>query len=167
MATLHRPSALLLALAFVAPPTPALRADRSEPADIDAQHYSDDPENGRMFFREQVLIRQGTLEIRADEAIVMRTDAGEMTRVLLTGDPVTWEEQLDGGDELAAQARRIDYRLDEERVVLEGDVVVDRGTDRIAGETIRYDLATSRLDAGGEGERVRMTITPQRKPDTP
>ena len=46
-------------------------------------------------------------------------------------------------------------------MVLTGGVVVEQTRGTLRGETIKYDLATGRLDGGGDGSRVQMRIMPK------
>ncbi len=81
------------------------------------------------------------------------------------GTTASWSDELDDGTRLEAQALRIDYEVAAGKVVMIGDVLVDRGTDEIMGEEIRYDMPSGRLDAGGGEGRIRMRITPRSQPD--
>lgn len=137
--------------------------DREQPADINAGRYLEDPEAGTRTFRDNVVLTQGSLEVHADEANVGLDDESNLTRVILTGAPVRWNEELDNGQTLNAQARRIDYEFTTEEVTLTGGVVILRGGDEISGDRVHYDMKNSRLDAGGDvGGRIKMRITPQK-----
>lgn len=137
----------------------ARTADRDLPADIDAGAMS--RVAGLTELSKGVVLRQGTLEVRSEDAVVSTDDAGQITDVQLTGSPAIWREQMDDGAQLDAEAKQIDYDFKTEQVVLTGDVIINHGTDQITGEQIRYDLRTSRLDAGSsETGRIRMRITP-------
>jgi len=152
---------LALLLATLASDTLARSSDRQQEAEILAGHWVDDPEKGYIVFSEDVVLTQGTLRITADRATVYRGEKGGFRRIVLEGTPARWEEEMDDGLPMKARAARIDYAVEDERVVLEDDVVVNKARDEITGDLIRYNLATQRLDAGEESDgRVRIRFTP-------
>jgi lipopolysaccharide export system protein LptA len=55
------------------------------------------------------------------------------------------------------------YLISAEQLSLTGAVVVDQPRGSMRGETIRYDLGTGRMTAGGDGTRIQMRLEP--KPD--
>ena len=73
------------------------------------------------------------------------------------------EQALDSGGQMQARARKVDYDLVADVLVLTGDVVVTQPEGDLRGERIRYDMKTGRLEGGGDGGRVQMRIEP-RKP---
>ena len=154
---------VMLSLSLLAAGLASARtADRRQVADIEAGHYVE--EGDRRVLSQGVILRQGTLAIDADAATVQFNEAGEMTHIELTGTPVVWQEVLDSGEQLDARALRIDYDLDAGKVLMREQVDINRGTDQISGDLVRYDLKTEKLDAGGDGGRIRMRITPRSTP---
>ena len=75
-----------------------------------------------------VIITQGSLRIEAARATVSRDD-GEVTKVVLQGEPASLQQENDDGVLMKAQARRIDYDTHIETVVLTGAVRIDQGRD--------------------------------------
>lgn len=160
-------SGLLTGLSVATSVGYAKSEDRDQPADINAGRYLEDPETGTRTFRDNVVLTQGTLTVHADEANVMLDAESNLTSVKLTGSPVRWSEELDGGVTLNARAGQIDYEFTSEEVTLTGDVVIVRGGDEISGDRVHYDMKDGRLDAGGDvGGRIRMRITPQKRDGT-
>lgn len=168
--SLTRTAAFVLALTLWAvmgtSPALARSSDRQQEAEIEAGHWLDDPAQGFQVFSRGVTLVQGTLRVTADKATVYRADSGGFARILLEGNPVHWQEEMDDGGQMSAKARTIDYQVEDELVVLRRQVVVIKERDEITGDEIRYNLATQRLDAGAEGDgRVRIRFTPTKKPD--
>ncbi len=161
--SLARVSPLFLAVALLPDAASALQSDRQQPMQIGAD-YSDASlgETGKAVLRGNVSIVQGTLKIGADNATVERV-AGEIRRAELEGTPVQIEQALDSGGQMQARARKVDYDLVAEVLLLTGDVVVTQPEGDLRGERIRYDMKTGRLEGGGDGGRVQMRIEP-RKP---
>ena len=164
----HRPdpaptvrlAAALLGLALVTT-AGAKSTDRNAEMKIDADHadavLSDDSDS---VLSGNVVIVQGTMEIKADRAVIHRR-GGEISEVELTGAPATLHQVADNGEPMDARAARIVYTLNSDVVVLTGGVAIQQPRGTLRGETIKYDLKSGRLDGGGDGSRVQMRILPK------
>ena len=160
-------SALLGVIALAAglalsTPADARRSDREQPIAIDAAQMEGVlTDNGEAILHGEVRIDQGTLAIRADNATVTMRD-GAIVKVVLDGTPATMAQQGEDGAPTRAAARRIEYDVPAETVALVGDATVEQPRGTLAGERLRYDLASERVEGGGEGGRVQMLIQPRR-----
>ena len=156
--------ALALALAAAATTASAKSTDRQQAMDITAAQVDavlTDDGDARM--KGDVVITQGTLNVRADDALVTRK-AGEIDEVVLTGAPAILTQVNDNGEKMTARAAKIVYTIRTELIVMTGGVVVNQPRGNLQGEMIKYDLATGRLDGGGGGGRVKMRILPKSAP---
>ena len=165
------PREFLLGLALLAAlPAAARESDRQQPMNVEADDFDAAmAETSDTKLCGNVRITQGTLDIHAHCATISRVD-GEIRRVLFEGDLASLQQENDAGVLMKANARKIDYDVTGESVVLTGSVAVDQGADTLRGERITYDLKNGRLNASGEGTgeagRIRMTIQPRpAKPD--
>ncbi len=141
----------------------AKSSDRNQPMDVQAdstnavmEDNSDSTLNGN------VVITQGTLEIKSDRAIIHRRD-GDIDKVTLTGGPVVMKQVNDSGEPMNARASTIVYTLSSDLILLSGNVVIEQPRGSMRGENVKYDLKTGRLDGGGDGNRVSMRIMPKNK----
>ena len=176
------PSTLLLltALAFGVAPAWAEKADRSKPMTLE----SDLPCTVSLLQQTSVcsgnvVISQGTLQIRADRLELRETPQGYQMALALgtAAKPASYRQKRDGSDEFVeGQAQRIDYDSKAGTLRFEGAAVVRRlrGTtvaDEIQGAVILWDSTAesfnvqggAKTDANPSG-RVRAVITP-RVPD--
>lgn len=152
---------LILAAALAAAPVLAKSGDRNQPMDIKADRTDavmDD--TGVSVFEGNVTIRRGTLAVDADRAEVHRA-AGDISRIVLTGAPVRLRQVSDTGEPMDAQARQVTYTLSEDIMLLSGAVKVEQPRGTLTGETVRYDMATGRVNGGGDGQRVSLRILPK------
>ncbi len=138
-------------------------SDRNQPMDVQAdstnalmEDNSDSTLNGN------VVITQGTLEIKSDRAIIHRRN-GDIDKVTLTGSPVVMKQVNDNGEPMDAQASTIVYTLSSDLILLSGSVIINQPRGSMRGENVKYDLKTGRLDGGGDGNRVSMRIMPKNK----
>lgn len=161
---------LALAALLAVPAAAARTGDSEQPIEIEADDFELDSNSGISVYRGDVVIRQGSLEIRADRATVTTVD-GEAQSVVIDGGPdggrATFRQEEDDGSVSNGRARSIEYAADLDRIRLSGDAWVRQGASELAGEVIDYDLETdvARAAAGGQGEdaapgggRVRIVI---------
>lgn len=127
-----------------------------------------------------VVISQGTLQIRADRLELRETPEGYQM-ALATGSaakPATYRQKRDGSDEtVEGQAQRIDYDSRAGTLRFEGAAVVRRlrgstVADEIQGQQIVWDSTAESFNVrGGDatasnpGGRVRAVITPRAPAD--
>lgn len=153
---------LLVAMA-VATDAGARSSDRQLPMEMSADAgdavLTDD---GESTISGNVVITQGTLRLEADKAVITRSK-GVTSKITLVGNPVRMQQMNDQNELMKARARQIVYLISAEQLSLTGGVVVDQPRGSMRGETIRYDLATGRMTAGGDGSRIQMRLEP--KPD--
>lgn len=171
---------LLAVLALGVAPAWADKADRSKPMTLE----SDLPCTVSLLQQTSVcsgnvVISQGTLQIRADRLELRETPQGYQMALALgtAAKPASYRQKRDGSDEFVeGQARRIDYDSKAGTLRFEGAAVVRRlrGTtvaDEIQGAVILWDSTAesfnvqggAKTDANPSG-RVRAVITP-RVPD--
>ncbi len=153
---------LLLALAALvcAPAASARSTDRDQPMQVDAGSGDFCLQDDCVSHLRDVIIRQGTLEIRAATADIHKV-RGDIERVVLAGSPATLMQVGDDGQPTNASAQRITYVLADERMLLSGDAVIRQPRGDLRGDTVTYDINSGRLTGGGDGRRVSMTILPR------
>ena len=161
------PAKLAKLALFAALLAPALAwgkaSDRNQPMTIDSTNsdcnFSDD---GRCRFSGNVVIVQGTMEIHADTADIIRKN-GETERVVLTGKQARLKQQMDDNTWMNARADNMDYNISSEVIILTGNYNVEseRGTN--AGQRMVYNTRTGNMQSGGDGTRVRTVIQPKAK----
>lgn len=115
-----------------------------------------------------VVITQGTLEIRAAQADVHMKD-GEAVRAIFTGKQATLKQQLDDGTWMNARADKIDYDIKGEIITLTGNYKVESAQGTNSGQHMIYNTRTGEMNSGGGGDkgRVRTVIPPKNKGAAP
>jgi len=160
---------LLLAVALsassfaLAPDAFARTSDRSQPMDVEASSSDCSVgDDGPCTLTGDVMLVQGTLNIRAGRAVLQRT-GGDIRRVMLTGSPVQMSQELDDGSRIDARAANVDYDLSTDTVVFTGDARIDQpGRGNIAGARIAYNMKSGQVQGTGDGKnRVKMQFVPK------
>lgn len=165
MALSIRTTSLLLAL-LAASSAHAAKTDREQPMQISADRSTTSEKTGITVLSGNVAIDQGSLMIRADRGEVEQKD-GDVQRVVFDGAPVHLEQDIDKQGRLKADAKRIEYRLTDETVVMTGSVRIERPRGVLTGERVVYHLDSGEMEAGESGGRVNMTIAPKPKTAKP
>lgn len=161
-----------ISLLLAGQPAFALESDRSKPIEIEADQGTLDQKNQVTVFSGNVIIKQGTLNIRAGNVRVSRDKSGQQ-HIQASGSPVRFGQQLDGagnkGGQIDGQANNVDYSSATGVVKLSGNAQVQRGGDRVQGNTIIYNTRTevytvsgSQNASGKSGKRVTVVIQPQK-----
>lgn len=171
---------LLAIMSLAAASTLAEKADAGKQTVIDAGSVDFDEISQTRTLTGDVVVKKGTLLLKADKAVLKESPEGDTHVTLLSNAarPATFRQKRDGGPDLwvEGQAQRIEFD-DRTSVVklftgaeirqLEGNVA----SDEIKAEFISYDslkeVFSGRNDASGETKsgksRVTMVIAP-RKP---
>ncbi|OSI13358.1 lipopolysaccharide transport periplasmic protein LptA [Neisseria canis] len=158
-----------LSAVVAAAPSYALESDRSKPIEIEADQGTLDQKNQTTTFSGNVVIKQGTMYIRAGSVTVSK-DANGNQFMKAGGSPVKFGQQLEKGGKVDGQANNVEYASDTGVVRLVGNAKVTRGGDKAEGESIVYNTRTevytvsgSKAVSGKSGKRVTVVIQPTKK----
>ncbi len=139
----------------------ALESDRRQPIDVTADRSELDARTGFTHIIGSVVIRQGSLEVNADDAEVY-VESGRVTRVLLNGEPATWKQQMDSLEWMDARAAQIDYQVNDATILLSGNAQVNHPQGQITGDKLTYDLDAEKLRGdSSNGGRITIRLEPE------
>jgi lipopolysaccharide export system protein LptA len=147
----------------------ALESDRFQPIKIQADAAMVSEADGSSVYRGNVLIEQGTLHVSADEVEIYTADS-EVIQIIARMDKGSrklahYQQQTNEAmDMVVADARKITYLVQEQRLHLSGKARLQQVKDVFTGELLYYDISRGivNLSSGNSGERVNMTITPKK-----
>ncbi len=171
---------LAVALAGLAAPAFAEKADRTQPVNIEADRLTVDDRNKVHIFEGGVVLTQGTLVIKGDKLVVTQDAAGFQNGVATAGGErlATFRQKREGTNEyVEGEAERIEYDSRSEQARLFNRARVVSGGDEVRGHYIEYDAITENYlatnapgsrNGAGDG-RVRAVIQPKNdgKPTPP
>ncbi|MGR6982037.1 lipopolysaccharide transport periplasmic protein LptA [Testudinibacter sp. P27/CKL/0425] len=148
-----------LALSFSAS---ALKSDTQQPINISSDNQSLDLENNIVTFSDNVVITQGSILINANKVTIIRptNDSGK-EKIEATGNPVTFQQQLDNGKPINGKASKVNYDLGSQYLVLTGNAQLKQLDSQINAEVITYDVQQQKMIAKNSGKgRVKTILYP-------
>lgn len=151
-------------------------ADRDQPIDLEADSVKVDDAKQISTYSGNVILKQGTLIIRADK-LVVREDSAGFQHSTSTGNPTTFKQKREGKNEyMEGSAQRIEYDGRMDKVQLYTNAWVKRGEDIVHGNYISYDANTEYAEVIGgtksadgsttSSGRVHAIIQPKNKKAT-
>ena len=162
--TMSHHVSLLGLMLCVSPLAHALTSDRNQPIHIQADYVHIDKNAGISEYRGNVHLIQGSMEITGEQIKVHQPN-GQISTILIKGEPATLQQQPDNKQALVySQARQIEYQAQQERIVLLEDAQVKQGNQQFAGNRIVYNTKNSTVIARGDEQqhqRVRAVIVPK------
>ncbi len=155
----------LLALLLTLTPllAQALPEDRNKPIQLEADRGQLDQRTGTSIYEGNVVIIQGSLHLKADNATIYTKD-GQFQRIEATGKPATWRYKVTADkEELQGSGPYVDYDVTKNLMTMRGaNSKVTQGADIFSGDHIEYDTSTDLVKARGEnGSRIQIVIQPK------
>jgi lipopolysaccharide export system protein LptA len=162
--TLRRLALASLCFLFGASAALALPEDRNQPIRITSD--SAVQEAGRVTYRGDVVVIQGSLRIDAAQVVVNHVD-GRVQRVVATGAPARFQQQPEPeGGLVKAAARTMIYYQGENRIELLRNAQVERDGSTVAGDRIEYLIGSETVRAQSSADqqgRVEMVLQPDNR----
>jgi lipopolysaccharide export system protein LptA len=156
-----------------------LPSDREKPISIEADHAQLDDREGVTQYKGDAILTQGTLRIDGDIITFFYDANKQLTKAVAEGKRAKYQQvHKPGENPVKAQALRMEYYADRQKIYLIGNGHIWQNGDEFTGDYIEYDIARNVVSATSkpvtvDGEpqkkgRVHIIIQPQttRKPDS-
>jgi len=154
---------LIVLMSLAAPLSHALQSDANQPIKIESDKAERNDKKGTTVYEGSVVIRQGTIKIRADKVIVY-SERNKVDRIVCIGKPAHYQQQPKPEDGLVlASGDTIEYHLAADRIDLLKNASLEQNGTTITGEKIHYDLKAEVVKASsGDNpkQRIQMVIPP-------
>jgi lipopolysaccharide export system protein LptA len=157
----------------------AEESDREQPIELEADTVSVNDAKKISTYTGNVILNQGTLQIKADKMIVREDQDGfqHSTCIGSPSRPTTFKQKRTGKNEwMQGSGQRIEYNGRMDKVQLYTDAWVKRGEDIVTGDYISYDAnaeyaevigGTKANPNGTANSRVKAIIQPKNKTTPP
>ena len=165
----HRPACqvclALILLLFVSTAW-TLESDRQQPLEVYADTTDGTLGDGMAILKGSVEISQGSLQVKADVAEVEKAE-GRVRKVILTGNPVQLQQEIEEQGLVTAEAQKIEYEVATGIITLTGAADVNHPQYHIKGELLKYDMKLEHFQgSGGDGNgRIRIQLDPEVMPE--
>jgi lipopolysaccharide export system protein LptA len=168
---------LCCVLAALVPAAGAEKADRDKPVNLEADRVTIDDAKQLAVFEGNVVLTQGTLQIRGDRMEVRQDKEGFKSGVTWGG-LASFRQKREGFDEyIEGWAERLEYDGRAQTMQMFNRAQLTRGQDEVRGNFISYDGRTEFFQVLGGGAqaaapdnpegRVRAVIQPKPKEPPP
>jgi lipopolysaccharide export system protein LptA len=154
----------------------AEKADRDKPINLESNTATVDDVKKVSIYEGNVILTQGTMEIRADKLVVKEDEEGFQYGTAY-GNPASFRQKREGYDEyIEGYALRIEYDGKKDLVQLFNQARMKRDKDEARGNYISYDGKTEFFQVIGGKEtatpssprgRVRTVLQPKKKSAAP
>lgn len=145
----------------------ALSSDRKQPIKIKADSVNINEKTGISQYIGKVTFTQGSLILKGNKIVVHQPD-GNVSRIIVTGNPATFQQQQDNKKELVhAKAGKMKFVTKDEKVYLSRNASVSQGDNLLKGNEIEYNTRTSTVTAKkskSNTNRVHVVIEPDNNP---
>lgn len=143
----------------------AKKIDINQELSIDASRQAADLKNKIFSYIDNVVIKQGTLIIKADLVqVITAADTGEKTYIA-KGQPATFEQILEDGKPINLQANEIRYEPSLNTITISGNALLKQDGSEVSGSKITYNSETEYVNAeSNANDKVKTVIQPKEKP---
>jgi lipopolysaccharide export system protein LptA len=161
---------LLILILFLPFQVFALTSDREQPLKIEADQAQFDNNLGQAIYEGNVVVTQGSIRLMAHKITIHFSSQQNVTKVVALGKPARFQQQLDRGDDVKAQANEMEYNALENKLHLRQDAELRKekgGEDTYISNApcISYDTQKGIIDAekcNSKKERVITIVIPQK-----
>lgn len=145
-------------------PALSLESDSEKPVYIEANSAFYDEKADQSTYTGKVILIQGSLRVEADK-LVAYSPEGEVKKVVAFGNPVRFWQKPEPDEEIHGTAKKAEYYLDREVIVLTGKAVVWQNGNKYASDRIEYDQIKGIIKAGeptSDTKRVKIILKPKK-----
>lgn len=157
-----RHAAIASALFAASLPALAVTGDTSQPIHIDSAQQSLDMQGNTVTFTGNVIVKQGTIEVKAEKVVVTRPQGSQGQEMIEAfGNPVTFFQMQDNGKPVKGRAQKVRYELAQDKVTLTGNAYLEQLDSNVKGDRITYLVKQQQMEAVGDnGGRVTTVLVP-------
>ena len=150
------------AILAVSVPALALKEDTQQPVTVTSLKQALDLEKNITTFTDNVVVKQGTIDVRADKVVVTRP-GGDSNKMVIEafGNPVTFYQMQDNGKPIKGRGSKLRYEMANELVTLTGNAYLEQLDSNITGDKITYVVPTQQMQAfSDKGKQVTTVLLP-------
>lgn len=143
----------------------ALKSDRNQPAEIEADNTEIDFKSGVRTLTNNVLVVQGTLRLKADKLVAIYNKSGDLSKATAWGSLARFKQRPDDKpDDVEGWGKKMVVDYTDNTLTLIGSAALKQGETTARGETIIYNMETDKLQILGNSnvKTAGKNTTPKR-----
>lgn len=158
---------IIVSLVMFSLPALALKDDTTKEIHIDSDQQALDMEGNKVTFTGNVIVKQGTIDIRAEKVVVTRVNGQEGKETIEAfGNPVTFYQLQDNGKPINGRGQKMFYDLAKDLVELTGNAYIEQLDSNVKGDRITYLVQQQQMQAySDKGKRVKTVLVPAQLQD--
>lgn len=122
-----------------------ISTDFQLPVKLTSLHQALDGKKKTSIFSENVVIRQGSLELLADKVEVDATAGQRQEVIIASGKPASYKQTLEDGSSVEARANEIIYSVASRTISLQGNASIRQNEVLVDGDSITFDMAKEQI----------------------
>jgi lipopolysaccharide export system protein LptA len=144
-------------------PSWALSNDTEQPIYIDSDNQELDIQKNIVTFTGNVILRQGSIDIRADKVVITRPNGQDGQETIdAYGKPATFHQIMDDGKPIDGAALKMRYETAIDFLKMTDEAILIQEGSEIQGKVITYKIDEQRLVAeSGSKKRVTTILQPK------
>ncbi|MGF1870642.1 MULTISPECIES: lipopolysaccharide transport periplasmic protein LptA [Photobacterium] len=144
-------------------PSWALSNDTEQPIYIDSDNQELDIQKNIVTFTGNVILRQGSIDIRADKVVITRPNGQDGQETIdAYGKPATFHQIMDDGKPIDGASLKMRYETAIDFLKMTDEAILIQEGSEIQGKVITYKIDEQRLVAeSGKKKRVTTILQPK------
>ncbi|MEH6530215.1 lipopolysaccharide transport periplasmic protein LptA [Photobacterium frigidiphilum] len=144
-------------------PSWALSNDTEQPIYIDSDNQELDIQKNIVTFTGNVILRQGSIDIRADKVVITRPNGQDGQETIdAYGKPATFHQIMDDGKPIDGASLKMRYETAIDFLKMTDEAILIQEGSEIQGKVITYKIDEQRLVAeSGKTKRVTTILQPK------
>ncbi|KYP97567.1 lipopolysaccharide transporter [Sodalis-like endosymbiont of Proechinophthirus fluctus] len=158
---------LLLAGGLMLASALALTNDNQQPIHIDSAQQAVDMATNTVTLTGDVVVKRGSIDIRADKVIITRPDRKDGNEVVEGfGNPVTFYQSQDDSKPVRGHSQKVRYETANDLVILTGNAYLEKLDSNVKGDRITYLVKKQQMEAfSDKGKQVTTVLVPAQLQD--
>jgi len=144
-------------------PSWALSNDTEQPIYIDSDNQELDIQKNIVTFTGNVILRQGSIDIRADKVVITRPNGQDGQETIdAYGKPATFHQIMDDGKPIDGASLKMRYETAIDFLKMTDEAILIQEGSEIQGKVITYKIDEQKLVAeSGKKKRVTTILQPK------
>lgn len=140
-----------------------ITTDFQKQINANARDQALDGKNKTSLFIDNVVITQGSLEIKADRVEADASEGNGKEVITAIGKPASYRQRLEDGSMVMATANTIRYNVATRVISLEGNAEISQNQSKVSADSIKYDMTKEQILASTDKDSdngVTTVISP-------